>query len=161
MLVSSFPSHDGGGPMPLAGVPCDLYMQLLACSSSQSVVPIACCLLAILCCVFYSSSNNDCLLDPQWSVCWFSRQEFTTRCISECWVFCAFSAPVCGKLCATILFDHFCSCCCYSVPNLTFLALVVDAANASLEVEKDPGPTSSNVGSALLGHSAIMLNTQG
>ena len=80
MLVSSFPSHAGGGPMPLAGVPCDLYMQLLACSSSQSVVLIACCLLVILCCVFYSSSNNDCLPDQQQSVCWFSRQEFTTRC---------------------------------------------------------------------------------
>ena len=73
---------------------------------------------------------------------------------------CAFSTPVCGKLCATILFDHFRPCCCYSVPDLTFLALVVDAAKASLEVEKDPGTTSSNVSSALLGHSAIMLNTQ-
>ena len=47
------------------------------------------------------------------------------------------------------------------VPDLTFLALVVDAAKASLEVEKDPGPTSSNVSSALLGRSAFMLNTQG
>ena len=53
MLVSSFPSYTGGGPMPLAGAPCDLYTQLLACSSSQSVVAIACCLLAILCCVFF------------------------------------------------------------------------------------------------------------
>ena len=44
MLVSSFPSYSRGGPMPLAGAPCDLYMQLLACSSSQSVVAIACCL---------------------------------------------------------------------------------------------------------------------
>ena len=56
--------------------------------------------------------------------------------------------------------NHFRPCCCYSVPDLTFLALVVDAAKASLEVEKDPGTTSSNVSSALLGHSAIMLNTQ-
>ena len=29
--------------MPLAGVPHDLYTQLLACSSLQSVVVIACC----------------------------------------------------------------------------------------------------------------------
>ena len=35
--------------MPLAGAPRDLYMQLLACSSLQSVVAIACCLRAILC----------------------------------------------------------------------------------------------------------------
>ena len=77
-------------------------MQLLACSSSQSVVPIACCLLAILCCVFPSSSNNDCLPDQQQSVCWFSRQEFTTRCNCEHQVFCTFSAPVCGKLCSLV-----------------------------------------------------------
>ena len=49
MLVSSFPSYTRGGPMPLAGAPRDLYTQLLACSSSQSVVAIACCLHAILC----------------------------------------------------------------------------------------------------------------
>ena len=49
MLVGSFSSYTGGGPMPLAQAPCDLYTQLLACSSSQSVVAIACCLHAILC----------------------------------------------------------------------------------------------------------------
>ena len=49
MLVSSFPSYTRGGPMPLAGAPRDLYTQLLACSSSQSVVAIACCLRASLC----------------------------------------------------------------------------------------------------------------
>ena len=53
MLVSSFPSYTRGGPMPLAGAPCDLYMQLLACSSSQSVIAIACCLRAILCFGFF------------------------------------------------------------------------------------------------------------
>ena len=49
MLVSCFPSYSWGGPMPLAGAPRDLYTQLLACSSSQSVVAIACCLRASLC----------------------------------------------------------------------------------------------------------------
>ena len=52
MLVSCFPSYSMGGPMPLAGAPGDLYMQLLACSScssSQSVVAIAYCLRASLC----------------------------------------------------------------------------------------------------------------
>ena len=48
MLVSSFSSYTGGGPMPLAGAPRDLYTQLLACSSSQSVFAIAYCLRAIL-----------------------------------------------------------------------------------------------------------------
>ena len=43
MLVSSFPNYTRGGPMPLAGAPRDLYTQLLACSSLQSVVAIACC----------------------------------------------------------------------------------------------------------------------
>ena len=47
MLVSSFSSYTRGGPIPLAGAPCDLYTQLLACSSSQSVVAIAYCLCAI------------------------------------------------------------------------------------------------------------------
>ena len=37
MLVSSFSCSTWGGPMPLAGAPSDLYMQLLACSSLQSV----------------------------------------------------------------------------------------------------------------------------
>ena len=49
MLVSCFPSYSRGGPMPLAGAPRDLYMQLLACCSSQSVIAIACCLHASLC----------------------------------------------------------------------------------------------------------------
>ena len=48
MLVSCFPSYSRGGPMPLAGAPRDLYTQLLACSSSQSVVTIVCCLRASL-----------------------------------------------------------------------------------------------------------------
>ena len=55
MLVSSFSSYTGGGPMPLAGAPRDLYTQLLACSSLQSVVAIACCLHAILCFGFFPS----------------------------------------------------------------------------------------------------------
>ena len=49
MLVSCFLSYSRGGLMPLAGAPRDLYTQLLACSSSQSVVAIACCLHASLC----------------------------------------------------------------------------------------------------------------
>ena len=48
MLVCSFSCYTGGGPMPLAGAPRDLYTQLLACSSWQSVVAIACHLRVIL-----------------------------------------------------------------------------------------------------------------
>ena len=55
MLVSSFLSYTRGGPMPLAGARRDFYTQLLACSSSQSVVAIACCLHAILCFGFLPS----------------------------------------------------------------------------------------------------------
>lgn len=49
MLVSSFPSHTRGDPVPLAGAPHDLDTQLLACSSSPGVIAIACCLRASLC----------------------------------------------------------------------------------------------------------------
>ena len=59
MLVSCFPSYSRGGPMPLAGAPRDLYMQLLACSSSQRVVAIACYLSASLCFGFYSTAATS------------------------------------------------------------------------------------------------------
>ena len=55
MLVSCFPSYTRGGPLPLAVAPCDLYTQLLASSSLQSVVVIACCLRAILYFGFFPS----------------------------------------------------------------------------------------------------------
>ena len=70
MLVSSFPSCAGGGPMSLAGSPHDLHMQLLACSSSQGVVAIACCLFAIFCCVFSHPSLPPSLGQGQVSVGW-------------------------------------------------------------------------------------------
>ena len=66
MLVSSFPSYTRGGPMPLAGAPRDLYMQLLACSSSQSVVAIACCLHASLLWFFPSLPPSWCGLGKYW-----------------------------------------------------------------------------------------------
>ena len=62
MLFSSFPSYTRGGLMPLAGAPRDLYMQLLACSSSQSVVAIACCLRAILCFGFCLLAVSACTM---------------------------------------------------------------------------------------------------
>ena len=56
MLVSCFPSYSRGGLMPLAGAPRDLNTQLIACSSSQSVVAIASCLPASLCFSFSHAS---------------------------------------------------------------------------------------------------------
>ena len=44
-----------------------------------------------------------------------------------------------------------------SVPDQAFLALVVEAVKACLEVEKDPGPTSSNVSSDACGNSACAV----
>ena len=62
MLVSSFSSYTRGGPMPLAGAHRDLYMQLLACSSSQRVVAIACRLRAILCFGFCLLAVSACTI---------------------------------------------------------------------------------------------------
>ena len=53
MLVSSFPNYAGGGPMPLAGVPHDLYTKLLACSSSPSVFAMDLFLACHFCAVFF------------------------------------------------------------------------------------------------------------
>ena len=61
MLVSSFPSYDGGGPMPPAGaarVLCDLYTQFLACRSLQSVFAIA----LLLACHFFLCFSQPSLL---------------------------------------------------------------------------------------------------
>lgn len=59
MLISSFPSYDGGGPMPPAGAAgaagalCDLYTQFLGGSSLQSVFAIALFLACHFCSVFF------------------------------------------------------------------------------------------------------------
>ena len=42
MLLGRFPNYAGGCPVPLAGAPHDLYTQLLAFSSSQSVATTVC-----------------------------------------------------------------------------------------------------------------------
>ena len=105
MLLGRFPSYAGGLPNASSR------------GTSWLVYAVACLQFFTKCChnslylpfgaVFYSSSNNDYSLDQQQSVCWFLRREFATRCASEHRVFCAFFAPVHGKLCATILFDRF------------------------------------------------------
>ena len=54
--------------MPLVGAPRDLYMQLLACSCSQSVVAIACSLCAFLCFGFFPPSLLKYGPGKYWSV---------------------------------------------------------------------------------------------
>ena len=104
MLLGRFPSYAGGLPNASSrGTSWLVYavacLQFFAkCCHNSLCLPF--------CAVFYSSSNNDYSLDQQQSVCWFLRREFATRCASEHRVFCAFFAPVHGKLCATILFDR-------------------------------------------------------
>ena len=78
MLVSCFPSYSRGGLMPLAGAPRDLYTQLLACTSLQSVVAIACCLRASLCfgfaCLLFLLVQGL-LIEPTivWLLVWMGR----------------------------------------------------------------------------------------
>ena len=62
MLVSSFPRYTWVSLMHLAGAPPDLYTQLLACSSSQSVIEIACCLRASLCFDFWLLAVSACTM---------------------------------------------------------------------------------------------------
>ena len=64
--------------MPLAGAPRDLYTQLLACTSLQSVVAIACCLRASLCfgfaCLLFLLVQGL-LIEPTivWLLVWMGR----------------------------------------------------------------------------------------
>ena len=151
MLVSSFPSYTRGGPMPLAGAPRDLYTQLLACSSSQSVVAIACCLRAILCSGFCllavsastmtarrtnnslagsldrgENSPSDTLLHTKSSIPSSPASAANSAPQSSSTV----SAPVVAA----------------GVHDPTLIAEIVDVVKASLAAEKGRGSTSSNLG---------------
>ena len=153
MLVSCFPSYSRGGPMPLAGAPRDLYTQLLACSSSQSVVAIACCLRASLCfgfaCLLFSActmttrrtnnslaarldgenSSSDTLLQAESS----GPSSLASAANSAPQTSSTVSAPVVAA----------------GVHDPALIAAIVDAVKASLAAEKGPGSSSSN----LLGNS--------
>ena len=130
-----------GCPMPLAGAPRDLYTQLLACSSSQSVATTVCaCHLVLfftlpqtmttlwtnnsLSASFYDeSSQPDALLSTESSV-------------PSCRPCMANSAPQSSSAVSVPV--------AVSVPDPAFLGLVVNAVKAFLVAEKDPGPTSNN-----------------
>ena len=131
----------GGCPMPLAGAPRDLYTQLLACSSLQSVATTVCACHFVLFFTlpqtmttlwtnnslsagFYDeSSQPDALLSTDSSV------PSSPPCMAN-------SAPQSSSTVSVPV--------AVSVPDPAFLALVVIAVKAFLVAEKDPGPTSNN-----------------
>ena len=135
--------------MPLAGAPRDLYTQLLACSSSQSVVAIACCLRASLCfgfaCLLFSActmttrrtnnslaarldgenSSSDTLLQAESS----GPSSLASAANSAPQTSSTVSAPVVAA----------------GVHDPALIAAIVDAVKASLAAEKGPGSSSSNL----------------
>ena len=148
MLVSCFPSYSRGGPMPLAGAPRDLYTQLLACSSSQSVVAIACCLRASLCfgfaCLLFSActmtarrTNNSLAarLDGENSSLDTLLQAESSGPLSLASA--ANSAPQTSSVSAPVVAAD--------VHDPALIAAIVDAVKASLAAEKGPGSSSSNL----------------
>ena len=135
--------------MPLAGAPRDLYTQLLACSSSQSVVAIACCLRASLCfgfaCLLFSActmtarrtnnslaahldgenSSSDTLLQAESS----GPSSLAPAANSAPQTSSTVSAPVVAA----------------GVHDPALIAAIVDAVKVSLAAEKGPGSSSSNL----------------
>ena len=135
--------------MPLAGAPRDLYTQLLACSSSQSVVAIACCLRASLCfgfaCLLFSActmttrrtnnslaarldgenSSSDTLLQAESS----GPSLLASAANSAPQTSSTVSAPVVAA----------------GVHDPALIAAIVDAVKTSLAAEKGPGSSSSNL----------------
>ena len=151
MLVSSFPSYTRGGPMPLAGAPRDLYTQLLACSSSQSVVAIACCLRAILCSGFCLLAVSACTMTARRTnnslAASLDRGEnspsdtllHTKSSIPSSPASAANSAPQSSSTVSAPVVAA-------GVHDPTLIAEIVDVVKASLAAEKGPGSTSSNLG---------------
>ena len=136
--------------MALAGAPRDLYTQLLACSSLQSVVSIACCLRASLCFGFASfavfsartmtarrtnnslaahldgeDSSSDTLLQAESSGPSLLASVANTAPQTSSTA----SAPVVAA----------------GVHNPALIAAIVDAVKASFAAEKGPGSSSSNL----------------
>ena len=121
--------------MPLAGAPRDA-LQLLACSSSQSVVAIAVlwfCLLAVSACTMTARRTNNSLaasLDGENSSSdTLLQAESSGLANSAPQTSSTVSAPAVAA----------------GVHNSTLIAGIVDAAKASLAAEKGPGSSSSNL----------------
>ena len=149
MLVSSFPSYTRGGPMPLAGAPHDLYTQLLACSSSQSVVAIACCLRAILYFGFCLLAVSACTMTARQTNSSLAASLDGENSPSDTVLHAELSVPLSLTSAAN------------SVPQTSstvsdpvvaarvhdpaLIAVIIDAVKVSLVAEKGPGSTSSNL----------------
>ena len=129
--------------MPLAGAPRDLYMQLLACSSSQSVVAIACfacqfvlwfCLLAVSACTMTACRTNNSLaatLDGEN----LSSDSFPYA-ESSGLLSLAFAANLEPQKSPVVAAGGH---------DPALIAVIVHAVMALLAAEKGPGPSSSNL----------------
>ena len=135
--------------MPLAGAPRDLYIQLLACSSSQRVVAIACCLRAILCfgfcllavsaCTTTALRTNNSLaasLDGKNSLPYTLLHAKSSVPSSPASV-----ANLAPQSCSTVSAPVVAA----GVHDPALIAVIVDAVKDSLAAEKSPGSTSSNL----------------
>ena len=149
MLVSSFPSYTRGGPMPLAGAPRDLYTQLLACSSSQSVVAIACCLRASLCFGFCLLTVSDCTMTTRWTNNSLAASSDRENLPSDTLLQAQLSVPSLPASAANSVRQSSSTVSApvvaASVDDPALITVIVDAVKASLAAERGPGSTSSNL----------------
>ena len=149
MLVSSFPSYTRSGPMPLTGAPRDLHTQLLACSSSQSVVAIACCLRASLCFGFCLLAVSDCTMTTRWTNNSLAASLDRENLPSDTLLQAELSVPSLPASAANSLPQSSST---VSAPVVAagvhdpaLITVIVDAVKASLAAERGPGSTSSNL----------------
>ena len=135
--------------MPLAGAPRDLYMQLLACSSSQRVVAIACylrailcfgfCLLAVSACTTTALRTNNSLaasLDGKNSLPYTLLHAKSSVPSSPASV-----ANLAPQSCSTVSAPVVAA----GVHDPALIAVIADAVKDSLAAEKSPCSTSSNL----------------
>ena len=132
--------------MPLAGAPRDLYMQLLACSSSQRVVAIACCLRAILCFGFCLLAVSACTTTALRTNNSLAASLDGKNSLPYTLLHAKSSVPSSPASVANLAPQ---SCSTVSAPVVAAgvhdPALIVDAVKDSLAAEKSPGSTSSNL----------------
>ena len=135
--------------MPLAGAPRDLYTQLLACSSSQSVVAIACCLRAILCFGFCLRAVSACKMTARQTNSSLAASLDGENSPSDTVLHTESSVPLslasaansAPQTSSTVSAPVVAAC----VHDPALIAVIIDGVKASLVVEKGPGSTSSNL----------------
>ena len=132
--------------MSLAGAPRDFYTQLLACSSSQSVVSIACCLRASLCFVFFLFClYNDCSSNQQQFAAHLDGENSSADTLlptespgPSSLASVANTAPQTSSTASAPVVAA-------GVHDPALIAAIVDAVKASLAAEKDAGSSASNL----------------